>query len=125
MSDDLFIDGGDPLDDPHWQKTKTTKLRRSGRHMGCPLPWFVWVFPLVQSKEQLGLAFYLYRRCCICRSDTVTVPNNEIRDLMDVSRFGKCRMLKSMEEAGILRIEENGRQTTKVRLCHWPDPPPQ
>ena len=122
MSNELFADGGDPLGgDPHWRKGR--KLKRGGRHMGCSLPWFVWVIPLVQSKEQLGLALYLYRRCFICKSDTVTVPNNELRDLMDISRFGKCRMLKSMEEAGVLQILENGQQTTKVRLCSWPNPP--
>jgi hypothetical protein len=119
MSSDIFVDG-DPLEDPHGRKTK--KPKRSGRLIGCPVPWFVWVFPLVKSKEQLALALYLYRRCCICNSDTVTVPSSEITELLDFSRWGKYRALLALEQAGILRREENGGRTTKVRLCSWPDP---
>jgi hypothetical protein len=120
MRNDIFVDG-DPLEDPHWRKTP--KAKRSSRHMGCPLPWFVWMLPLVKSKDQLAMALYLYRRCCICKSDTITVPNNEITELLDFSGWGKYRALLALEKAGVLRREENGGRTTRIRLCSWPDPP--
>lgn len=120
MSNDIFVDG-DSLEDPHWWKMR--KPKRSSRLIGCPVSWFAWVFPLVKSKEQLAVALYLYRRCCICNSHTVTVPSNEITELLNFSRWGKYRTLLALEQAGILRREENGGRTTKVRLCSWPDPP--
>jgi hypothetical protein len=43
--------------------------------------------------------------------------------LMGIRRWGKCRKLAALEQAGILRIVENGRHTVKVQLCFWPDPP--
>jgi hypothetical protein len=91
--------------------------------MGCPVPWFVWVVPLVKSKEQLALAIYLYRRCCVCHGDTITVPTEEVREMVGLSRWGKYRTLNALEQAGVLRVLENGRQTIKVQLCFWPDPP--
>jgi hypothetical protein len=117
---DVF-DDRDPLNDPHWRKTTKPK-RRAGRYIGCPVAWFVWVFPLLRSKEQLALALYLYRRCCVCRSDTVTVPTDELTEL-GLGRWGKYRLLLSLERAGILRFEQSGQQTIKVQLCSWPDPP--
>ena len=119
MSKDIFEDG-DPFADPRWQKT--TKPRRSGRHIGCPTPWFAWVLPRVKSRDQLALALYLYRRCCICNSSTVTVPNSEIAELFDISRWGKCRLLRTLERAGVLERLENGRRVVRVRLCAWPEP---
>ena len=121
MSQDVFEEG-DPFADPSWQKNSTKPRRRAVRYIGCPLPWFVWVFPLVKSKEQLALALYLYRRCCVCRSDTVTVPTHELTEL-GLGRWGKYRLLLTLEQAGILQVRENGQQTIEVRLNSWPDPP--
>ena len=120
MNKDIFEDG-DPFEDSHWQKTP--KAKRHSRHIGCPVPWFVWVLPLVKSKDQLAMALYLYRRCCNWHSDTVTVPNDEVDELLDISRWGKHRQLVALERAGILRIQDTGRRMTKVQLCYWPDPP--
>jgi hypothetical protein len=116
-----IFEADDPFEDPHWQKTP--KPKRSSRLIGCPLPWFAWVFPLVKSKEQLAMALYLYRRCSICNSDTITVPNDEIDELLDISRWGKHRQLIALEQGGILRIKDTGRRMAKVQLCYWPDPP--
>ena len=122
MSENVF-EAGDPFEDPAWKETeKPKRKRRNGRLIGCPLPWFVWVFPLVKSKEQLGVALYLYRRCCICSEATVTVPTAELTELR-IGRWAKYRLLLSLEKAGILRIINHGRRTMKVRLCYWPDPP--
>ena len=80
MNKNTIFEDGDPFEDPHWRKTPEPK-RRSSRLIGCPVSWFAWVFPLAKSKEQLALALYLYRRCCVCRSDTVMVPTAELVEL--------------------------------------------
>jgi hypothetical protein len=97
-------------------------MKQVGRYIGCSVPWFMWVIRLVKSKEQLALALYLYRRCCVCHSDTVTVPTGELEELLDIGRWGKYRLLPALEQAGVLRVKENGRHTMKVQLCCWPDP---
>ena len=104
--------------------SKTPEAKRSSRLIGCPLPWFAWVFALVKSKDQLALALYLYRRCCIRNSDTITVPNDELDELLGISRWAKYRQLTALERAGILRIKGASRwRMAKVQLCHWPEPP--
>jgi hypothetical protein len=122
VNKNTIFEDGDPFEDPHWRKTPEPK-RRSSRLIGCPVSWFAWVFPLAKSKEQLALALYLYRRCCICRSDTVTVPTAELVE-WGLGRWGKYRLLLALERVGVLRVEESDRRkTVKVRLCFWPDPP--
>ena len=79
--------------------------RRHSRHIGCPVDWLAWVLPLVRSKEQLALALYLYRRCHVCHSNTVTVPTEELEEL-GLGRWAKYRLLVSLEQAGILRAVE-------------------
>jgi hypothetical protein len=126
VKDDIFEDG-DPFKDPAWQKA--TKPKRRSRMIGCPVPWFSWLYARVDGrgsggKNQIAVALYLYRRCCIANSDTVTVPNSEIDELLGITRQAKSRALRSLERYGVLWIVENGRRVAKVRLCAWPDPPP-
>jgi hypothetical protein len=125
VSNDVFEDG-DPFKDPHWRKT--AKPKRRSRMIGCPVEWFSWVFSRVDDnvgRNQLAMALYLYRRCCIANSDTVTVPNSEVGELLGISRQAKSRALISLERVGVLWIVENGKRVVKVRLCAWPDPPSQ
>jgi proline racemase len=118
MSDDIFADG-DPFNDPAWQKIKR---RRGQRMIGCPLSWFEWAVPLVKSKGQLAFVLLLYRRCCICKSATVTVPTHEFESI-GISRYGKRTLLLALEQAGVVRVEatRNG-QVGKVTLANWPEP---
>jgi hypothetical protein len=126
VSKDIFEDG-DPFADPNWQK-KARKPRRSSRFIGCPVPWFSWLCSRIDGrggggKNQLLVALYVYRRCCIANSDTVTVPNSEIEELFSIDRFAKTRALRSLERHGVLWIVGNGRRVAKVRLRAWPDAP--
>ena len=122
MSNYLF-EGSDPFADPAWQKV-TGNHKRAERLIGCPLPWFEWLLPLVKTKDQLAFALYLYRRCCICGTATVTVPTREFAG-MGISRYGKYRLLAALEQAGIVRIEPaQFGQVGSVTLTYWPNPPP-
>ena len=115
---------GDPFDDPAWKKSEKKPRRSGGRHIGCPVAWFAWVFPLVRSKEQLLVALYLYKRCHVCGRSTVSVPTGDLTEF-GLSRFAKYRALAVLEGAGIVRVEERADgQTTMVTLIHWPNPPP-
>src|SRR5262245_34844563 len=117
-ADDLF-ESGDPFDDPAWRKIKP---RGSGPMIGCRLSWFEWVLPLVKSKRQLAFVLLLYRRCCICKSATVTVPTDAFESL-GINRQSKQRFILAMEQTEVLRVEatESG-EVGKVTLANWPEP---
>jgi hypothetical protein len=119
VSNDLF-ESGDQFDDPAWRKVKPRSSK--GPWIGCSLSWFEWVVPLVKSKWQLAFAQLLYRRCCICKSATITVPT-EAFDILGISRHGKRRFLLALEQVGIIRVEETRRgRLGKITLINWPEP---
>lgn len=89
------------------------------RLIGCPLEWFTWVLDLTRSKEQLALALYLYRRACILRSATVTVPNGELAEL-GFGKWSKYRLLRSLEDAGVVCVEQRNGRAARVTLSRWP-----
>jgi hypothetical protein len=89
------------------------------RLIGCPFEWFAWAFSLTKSKEQFALALYLYRRACVLRSATVTVPNWELAEL-GLGRMSKYRLLLSLEDVGIVRVEQRNGRTTRATLSRWP-----
>jgi hypothetical protein len=121
VSEDI-CEKGDPFNDPAWHKDANKPKQKAERFIGCPVPWLVWVAPLMKSKEQLILALYLYRRCVVCRSNTVTVPTLELEEL-GIGRWAKRRLLVVLEQAGVLTIRKRNGRATQVRLNHWPDPP--
>jgi hypothetical protein len=88
-------------------------------HIGCPVEWFIWAIGLTRSKEQLALALYLYRRACILRSATVTVPSQELA-AFGFGRWSKYRLLVALEEHGVVRVEQRNGRSLKVTLARWP-----
>ena len=61
------------------------------------------------------LAIYIYRRTCVCRSKTVTLPTAELADL-GISRPRKHEALSKLEAAELIRVERVAGQTAKVTL---------
>ena len=94
-------------------------MSQKRRLIGCPLEWFAWAFGLTKSKEQFALALYLYRRACMLRSATVTVPNWELSEL-GFGRMSKYRLLLSLEDLGIVRVEQRNGRTIRATLLRWP-----
>lgn len=119
MTDDLF-ETGDPFDDPAWQKAKPRGSKSPW--IGCSLSWLEWVAPLVKSKRQLLFVLLLYRRCCICKSATVTVPTDAF-EILGISRQGKRRFILALEQTEVVRVEatEPG-EVGRVTLANWPEP---
>ena len=89
------------------------------RLIGCPVEWFAWAFALTKSKGQFALALYLYRRACVVRSATVTVPTSELIEF-GFGRWSKYRLLLDLEQAGVVRIEQRTGGTVRVTLLRWP-----
>jgi len=123
--EEMFEDG-DPLNDPAWQGGGKSKRRGQQKepHIGCPIAWLRWVWPLMRSPEQLVLALLLYRRCVLCNSATIDVPGRDVEKL-GLSRHTKRHRLYRFEQLGILCVQE--RQTgraMRVTILYWPDPPP-
>jgi hypothetical protein len=70
VTEDLWIEGPDDLTLEPTSRGRG-RATNSARHIGCPLSWFVQVFPVVRGKNELAVALYLYRLRTIQRSRTV------------------------------------------------------
>jgi hypothetical protein len=89
------------------------------RLIGCPVEWFTWAFGLTKSKGQFALALCIYRRACIVRNATVTVPTSELVEF-GFGRWSKYRLLLDLEQVGIIRIGQRTGGTVRVTLLRWP-----
>ena len=109
--DELWTDGPDPLADAPASK------RVSNEHLiGCPIWWLQRVLPVVNSKKQLVVAVYLWRRWVVCGyRKTFDVPNGELKSL-GISRWTKYQTLARLEAAGLIRIRRNGRGAPTVTI---------
>jgi hypothetical protein len=116
---DLLQDG-DPFDDPLWKAAekaaRAPRRRRNETHIGCPMWWLAWVFPLARSSEQLVVALYLYRLRVVRRSKTITVSNRNLERDLGINRYTKYRALTKLEQAGVLTIEQRDGRAVKVTL---------
>jgi hypothetical protein len=71
--------------------------------MGAPLSWWLRVLPHVNTRGQLVVAIYLWRRRKVCRSATFNVPNGELAKL-GITHKVKKRALKLLAAAGVIEI---------------------
>jgi hypothetical protein len=101
--DDLFYEGGDPLQDlPETPKKRPRKVK--GAHFGCSWDWVQRIRPVVHTRDQTIVAIYLWRRWVVLgERETFDVPNNELK-LFGISRKTKYRTLELLEAAGLIRI---------------------
>ena len=90
--------------------------RRANHHIGCSLEWLKRVLPLVKTKEQLAVAIWLQRRRAVCRSELFTVPNQELRVDLGLSRKIKYQALQHLEKAGAIALIRNGKHALQVRI---------
>jgi hypothetical protein len=96
--------------------TKAIKATRGQRHVGFPWAFLVDVSRRTTGKAAVLMAEYIYRRVHVCKSQTVTLPGAELKEL-GIDRARKSRVLVQLAHAGFIRIEKDtpGR-TSKVTL---------
>jgi hypothetical protein len=75
------------------------------QHIGCPLWWFRRALAAVKSKDQLAVALYIYRRRVVCKSATIKISNEKLRDDLGIERGAKYRALKCLAAAGLISYE--------------------
>jgi len=94
--------------------------KRGRRHVGFPWAFLVDVCRLTEGRVVLVLAIYIYRRTHVCRSSTVTLPPEELKEL-GVSRRRKNEALAKLQAAELIRIESAGAgQSARVTLLWQP-----
>jgi len=75
-----------------------------------------WRQRLTEGRAALVLAEIIYRRTCVCRSETVTLPAAELVEV-GIDRSQKSRALAKLEAAGLIRIEQaRTGQSSRVTL---------
>lgn len=117
-SDNLWIeDQADDLDHSlprRKQRSNHIDGAAGDRHIGCPLRWFMLVFPVVCSKNELAVALHIYRLRSIRRSRTITVANMGLLADLGIDRFTKYRALRRLADAGIIKVKRHNKQALKI-----------
>jgi CRP-like cAMP-binding protein len=118
VSNDLWIEGPDDI-----ANARMPKRRRNGehsadlaRHIGCPLWWFMAVFPAVRSKKELAVALYIYRLRAVRHSRAVAISNTGLLAELGISRYTKYRALKRLADAGLISIRRSGKNSLTVTI---------
>lgn len=111
--DDLWIDGPDDI-----ANAPALDGLREG-FIGCPIWWLQRVASVVNTKEQLIVALYLWRRRVVCGDHkTFNVPNDEL-NVWGISRFIKYRTIDMLAVAGVIKINrprKSGKSVTSVTI---------
>jgi len=96
------------------------RLKRGQKLVACPLAFMVDVCRLTEGRTALVVAQLIYRRTHVCRSQTVTLPADELADL-GIIRQRKTEALARLEAAGLIRVERVPiGQKAKVTLTWQP-----
>ena len=121
VKDELF-DEGDPFDDPLWRAAELMADAPPAPVKGyvtCPLTWLARVRLVVRSVDQLLVALVVYRQCLMRRSQTVTLPNRELK-AVGIGRYTKYRTLALLKEAGAVTFDAKNGQAIRVTLLWFP-----
>jgi hypothetical protein len=99
---------------------KAGQRKRGRKLVAFPLSFLVDVCRLTDGRTALVVAMLIYRRTHVCRSQTVTLPADELAEL-GIIRARKNEVLAKLEAVGLIRIERvaPGR-SAKVTLTWKP-----
>ena len=119
-TEDLF---GDVESDPRWQMAgllANAPPQPAKGYVTVPLAWLERVLPVTLTTTHLVVAVLLYSKCLRQRSQTVALPNGELRRL-GISRYAKYRTLAWLRSAGLIAIEETGSgRSAQITLLWFP-----
>ena len=94
--------------------------KRARHHMGAPVKFWIDVSRRTEGRTTLVVAMLIYRRTHVCRSQTVTLPADELAEL-GISRNRKNEALTKLKAAGLIRIERMAPgRSAKVTLTWKP-----
>jgi len=101
--------------------TKAVGQRKRRRKLvAFPLAFSIDICRRTEGRTALVVAMLIYRRTHVCRSQTVTLPANELAE-HGVGRNRKNEALAKLEVAGLIRIERTAPgQSAKVTLTWKP-----
>jgi hypothetical protein len=108
----------DPFDDPLWQQAglaAATRGKPDQRFIGCPLWWFMQVFPIVRGKNELACALAVYRLRIIQRTRIVSVSNVYLAKL-GIDRYAKYRTLSRLADAGLVVIRRHNKRAYEIEF---------
>jgi hypothetical protein len=114
QSDNLWSDEqGDDLISrpPHRRQPRSAA---DARHIGCPLPWFRLVFPIVRGKNELAVALFIYRLRAIHRSRTIVVTNARLLADLGIDRYAKYRALRRLADARLITIRRHNKRALEI-----------
>ena len=105
---------------PHTANTKQQKPATPGRPrakrlIGAPLEFVAQVCRLTEGRAAVVMALCIYRRTYVCSSRTVTLPAADLAEL-GISRWLKADVLRRLQAAGLVRVENSPGRTAKVTL---------
>lgn len=110
--DNLWIDGPDLITD-----APALDKQSEGNFCGAPVWWWQRVASVVNTKEQLIVAIYLWRRRSVCgHRNTFDVPNGELQIFWGISRHIKYRTLDMLAAAGLIKINPPRKNKGKGKL---------
>jgi hypothetical protein len=114
---ELWLEGvGDGLGPAKIGEQRMDQRRRRGRrHVGFPWAFLADVCQLTDGRTALVVAIHIYRRTCVCRSRTVTLPAAELAEL-GITRPRKHEALAKLQAAGLIKVARVVGRTAKVTL---------
>jgi hypothetical protein len=97
-------------------EAEAVEAERDRRYVRFPWHFLVDVCRRTRGQAPLAVAALIYRRTHVCKSQTVTLPSAELREL-GIDRSKKHRALAQLANDGLIRIERNAPgRTSRVTL---------
>jgi hypothetical protein len=135
--DDLWVEDGNPLDDPLWKQAEAEAEADARRRPKQPeraksatafyyiaSKWADRAFDVLNSADQVKLAFRLYRswktrpegsRTIVCSNYTLGIA-----DKNRALRRAKAVMLHRLEAARLIRCRVGeGKKSARIRVVEW------
>jgi len=97
----------------------TGRKKRGQRLVGCPFAFLADVCRSTEGRAPLVVAILIYRRTCVCNSQTVTLPGVELTEL-GIDRSMKRKALAQLEAAELVRVERVSGRTATITLLWNP-----
>jgi hypothetical protein len=97
-------------------KTKSAGRAKRGRRLiGAPMAFVADVCRLTDGRAALVVALLIYRRTHVCKSQTVTLPGEELT-AVGINRKRKSEALMKLEAAGFVRLKKTVGRSIRATL---------